>query len=1039
MTMSTPGADNAREDGTSDDTRQVFLSADAVLSVEKFAIATEISPSSTRAEDSDGSSSTVESTPAAATFSNHDLPPMTQTLVMEGSEEENQVEKPVVLTANKPFFFNVDMPSSPELPDRSEVVEAAASADRNKNGSPSPSDTATAATAPAGPIVSRPRDTVDTKKASGAAQVAPTAPSRFLHSVRESGGAMVNRARIFLKGDADAGDPGGGVGREAAASSRSPPQPTGLPPSRSPDGAASIRSGHLSSTTARLSAWVSKFIPEEPPSPIEDVAESPTGIFGKMRTMSSRLNTSSMSISPSRIQGYSPHLRPESLTSSSLSARPPFASSNFPGTSPPLNSIATFPESSTSSSSSSSASSLPSSSSRLGAQLLEQDLLKDGLYPAEASNGSFLDRVRGTYQNVAELSSGLLGLSPLTSSRKKNNNVESDAYYGTSSSSSAASARYVNNRGRKTIAHRTKSEWLTELRSQIPRPLNKQFGYVPDYVAFWFVELAFERGKIRIGITLVMCSFWSNIFLNASAITLMCIMLAYIGLVTLWCGVVAYVNLPKVRVALQKAFHEEQLSILDLLVRRLRRGDLQFHVKRLLILVNLSLDSEEAHQVLEGCHPTFIRIMSMTPARFFKHFFRRLLRAAAPPVRISSIEEREDATGGGERDSSPFSILDEDDADRMSINSNDVTRDPKIDEEADHEVHMTGVRVRVDEETIIWNYVDKSSPAGGLGLVDDEKRVSGSDLRRRKPEGERSGGGKDDELASPAEPLVTGVQEEGRSSSSSQHDRATASGTSGGCIASPYEGSEDGTFGSLLCRVVDRLNVSPHPSSPGDRESELGSPLPFVVEQSNSSDDDTTTSVVFTSATLKKSSSATVARRVLDSTTSENELEVVQACERNDNEQGAASQLRPTQAPRPSARSLDRYGRPRIAPILQNLVRRRVLHFVFRCFAWVREQCRREIGVRTTREVRDSLLRNWKFYAFWIAVFIVRNACASRSKAVARRSRAVAGQVLTPFVPGAFASLLPLLCRHSGDALSALPMAASLVYLSKWAAGEANK
>ncbi|CAD7941188.1 unnamed protein product [Amoebophrya sp. A120] len=513
---------------------------------------------------------------------------------------------------------------------------------------------------------------------------------------------------------------------------------------------------------------------------------------------------------------------------------------------------------------------------------------------------------------------------------------------------------------------RTKEKALQYVRYRfVPRRFNKKLGHFPDYVAFWVVELVYERGAIRIGCTLMILSFFAFLFLNCTWISVMCFFLLWCGWLTVWTGFVQWVNLPKIHQALHALFAEEELSLLDLLIRRLKRGDLQYHVKRLFILVNFSLSAEEAQQVLAGCHPTFIRFFALSPQKFFRKVFRKLF-----PKNATGMLEYE---AGGAAATDP--------------RSRPV---PKI------------MPNHTSEQVLQEN--DNGITSTFHLPVGPEKNVK-----------------KDSTFVS------------------AEHQ-----------IESSYEfhdAESDGTFGGMLLSAVGRINAPSALNSPAD---EMNSATE-VKRNSEQPDDDR-----LQAATISGPDGSPVGSRLAPGTPSPfrpvSEVDAHAYCSPDEaDETSEGNRARQTTTRRHSdnidgptklqnlARKraqqhplLDKYGRPRIVPILHGLVRKRVTQLLASVWktAWLTAQ---KLG---RKEIQDSLTSNWKFYLAWGVLFLCKRGAVAllpvATKAAAGSSSSLASTSATKNsttnLRGHFLSLLAVLKRTGTDAFASMWTAVAIVY-----------
>mmetsp|Transcript_17318 Transcript_17318/g.43051 ORF Transcript_17318/g.43051 Transcript_17318/m.43051 type:complete len:969 (-) Transcript_17318:335-3241(-) len=472
-------------------------------------------------------------------------------------------------------------------------------------------------------------------------------------------------------------------------------------------------------------------------------------------------------------------------------------------------------------------------------------------------------------------------------------------------------------------------------RHLVPRTLNAAWGHFPDYVAFWCVELAYERGQIRVGLTLAIVAAFSQLFLNCSYLTIACFFVFWFGCLTVWNGFVRFVNPGKVKLALQRLFQEEKLSILDILVRRLKRGDLQYHVKRLAILVNLSLDAEEAQQVLEGCHPTFIKFVSMSPQRFLKYIFRKY---------FAGIEYSWTGDGGVFR-------------------RKDVIKDEEGREVENHDSASAEHATSAIQDQAEAAFGGSSGPCGGATTGE-----SASSPRREE----------DDH------------HDHHASSSTMINDSAAAAG------------DQSASFGGMLLHVVDRINSpamteigSPGdtvscPASPDrDRSGWVSSSLPFEKQTpAGSLGLGPGSSSRFAGNRIRPPSGA---GGVAASPSTRSRARVGGGGDTNTRSRsGTSTRGSPSRAHAAVAgaapgvatprRQLDRYGRPRIVPILQELVKKRLLSSFFQFFTAML----RTMQAVSKAELAESVCRNKQFYSLWVAVFVGRKLIREAVSLVAR-------------------------------------------------------
>lgn len=115
---------------------------------------------------------------------------------------------------------------------------------------------------------------------------------------------------------------------------------------------------------------------------------------------------------------------------------------------------------------------------------------------------------------------------------------------------------------------------------------------------FWFESLLLDLDPVRLGLTLMGLACWFFI-VSSGLTTQLCFGIYCCGFVLLWEGFRSrYAK--KLEPWIERVFSEPEESILELVLRRLKRGDLPYHLKRLFLLVNMDLDSEEAREVLHG-------------------------------------------------------------------------------------------------------------------------------------------------------------------------------------------------------------------------------------------------------------------------------------------------------------------------------------------------------------------------------------------------------------------------------------------------------
>lgn len=150
---------------------------------------------------------------------------------------------------------------------------------------------------------------------------------------------------------------------------------------------------------------------------------------------------------------------------------------------------------------------------------------------------------------------------------------------------------------------------------------------IPNYAAFWSVELVLEQDPLRLGVSAMWVSIWAYVFCCCSWTAVLLSIFWALGFCVASQGLYERLLSPLqvVKRVPNLEGWDNSLSLLDLVLSRMKMGEIPYHLKKLATLVFFDLEPDEARAVLAGCHPRIVNFLSLTPQKLYeRHWVGRM-------------------------------------------------------------------------------------------------------------------------------------------------------------------------------------------------------------------------------------------------------------------------------------------------------------------------------------------------------------------------------------------------------------------------------